>query len=236
MKEFFAKQVKRRRGFSLMEVLVAMSILSIIVLIVARIFQQTSLAWSVGLNRAASQSSTRAIVGALSRDLMMAVDPSSFLPMNEDGRTEATGAALEQTTVENNTLEFYILRVPSAMESSANKAERGLAFVRYSGLGGSTVRREEIPVAGDGSLDEGKKTSSSFDIGDEGQVMVEKVTLPNDDNADATSYGDAMGVEVVIRPATPDTVDDYEILVGSCGPDGRWGTDDDLRPWPEGEN
>ncbi|HIV08493.1 MAG TPA: prepilin-type N-terminal cleavage/methylation domain-containing protein, partial [Candidatus Spyradenecus faecavium] len=34
-----------RRGFSLIEILVAMTILVVIVLIVAGIFQQTSLAW-----------------------------------------------------------------------------------------------------------------------------------------------------------------------------------------------
>ena len=54
----------RRRGFSLIEVLVAMAILTIIVLIVAGIFQQTSLAWSLGLRRADEQSAVRAVVGA----------------------------------------------------------------------------------------------------------------------------------------------------------------------------
>mgnify|MGYP003559011032 CR=1 FL=1 len=50
----------RKRGFSLIEVLVAMTILSVIVLIVAGIFQQTGLAWSLGLRRADEQSMIRA--------------------------------------------------------------------------------------------------------------------------------------------------------------------------------
>ncbi|MBR4317480.1 MAG: prepilin-type N-terminal cleavage/methylation domain-containing protein, partial [Kiritimatiellae bacterium] len=68
-----------KRGFSLIEVLVAMTILSVIVLSVANIFQQTGLAWSLGLRRADEQSMIRAVAGSLTRDLSTMVDPANFI-------------------------------------------------------------------------------------------------------------------------------------------------------------
>ena len=61
-------------------------------------------------------------------------------------------------------------------------------------------------------------------------------TIDPDDATKFTSLYEAAGVRVIVTPTRPPSVLDYEIYVGSCGPDGRWGTDDDIRPWVEGEN
>ncbi|MGN0887148.1 MAG: type II secretion system protein J, partial [Candidatus Spyradenecus sp.] len=105
-----------RRGFSLIEVLVAMTILTVIVLIVAGIFQQTGLAWTLGLRRADAQAVTRAVVGAISRDLAMMVDPANFViaPAEQDGSAResaySAGSIDAADGAPSGSLDFWILR------------------------------------------------------------------------------------------------------------------------------
>lgn len=234
----------RRRGFSLIEVLVAMAILTIIVLIVAGIFQQTSLAWSLGLRRADEQSAVRAVVGALSRDLSMIVDPANFVIGPTHGNTSERDTAMEagdldaaDGTLDGNTLDFWILRAPDLFDEDGT-ATRELYHVTYSG--GNPVKRE-VKAFGAQGYDTPSDTSeeagggeSEYDLGTGGSVRFEAIS-PDDDTKFASLY-EALGVRVVVTPTRPPSVFDYEIYVGSCGPDGRWGTEDDIRPWVEGEN
>ena len=217
---------KFRKGFSLIEVLVAMSILTIIVLIVAGIFQQTGLAWSLGLKRADAQSTTRAVVGALGRDLAMMVDPNNFLVMDGDDPVNKDDFP-EQGKLAGG-LDFWILRAPTnpteLIKGTGNVAARELVHITYSG--GASVRREEEPYEG------GKKSTTTYALRG-GSINFETVSI-DDDNFQ--SHYDRPAVKIRIKPQTPPTVNDFEIAVASCGPDGRWGTDDDIRPWPENEN
>lgn len=234
------KRVMRslRAGFSMIEILVAMTILTIIVLIVAEIFQQTGLAWSLGLRRADEQTVTRAIVGSLTRDLAMIVDPNNFAigpaEADEQVRSDALDAGGlselgEGAWLSGNSLAFWILK-PSD-PTSKQKETRELAFVEYSA--GSKVRRTEsrISSAGDGTLSSGKDTE--FDLGSDGSLTFE--TLSTSDKGFASLY-DLPGLTIKVRPTTPVSVNDYEIAIASCGPDGEWGTEDDIRPWVEGED
>lgn len=218
-----------RRGFSLIEVLVAMTILSIIVLIVAGIFQQTGLAWSLGLKRADAQSVTRAVVGALGRDLAMMVDPYNFMPM--DGTAPlAADRGITSPGKLSGSLDFWILRPPTdpkeTLKGDPGGALRELIHVTYSG--GSSVTRKEEPYEG------GRSSSTTYALKG-GGVTFERVSAGGYDDAFNSGY-DQPAVQIKIKPQTPPTVNDYEIAVASCGPDGKWGTEDDLRPWPEGED
>ncbi len=217
-----------RRGFSLIEVLVAMTILSIIVLIVAGIFQQTGLAWSLGLKRADAQSVTRAVVGALGRDLAMMVDPYNFVSM--DGTTPLTKDDIATPGKLSGSLDFWILRPPTdpeeLLKGRGNVALRELVRVEYSG--GQQVTRKETPYDG------GSTTSTTYALKG-GSITFESVGNSGYGTAFNSCY-DLPAVQIKIKPQTPPTVNDYEISVASCGPDGRWGTEDDIRPWPEGED
>lgn len=236
----FARRMMRnlRAGFSMIEILVAMTILTIIVLIVAEIFQQTGLAWSLGLRRADEQTVTRAIVGTLTRDLAMMVDPNNFVigPAEADDqvRSEALDSGGlselgEGSWLSGNSLAFWILK-PSD-PTMKTKETRELAFVEYTA--GSKVKRTEsrISSSGDGSLSGG--TDTEFDLGADGSLTFE--TISSSDKGFASLY-DLPGFIIKVRPTTPVSVNDYEIAIASCGPDGEWGTEDDIRPWVEGED
>lgn len=228
-----------RRGFSLIEVLVAMTILTVIVLIVAGIFQQTGLAWTLGLRRADAQSVTRAVVGAISRDLAMIVDPANFVigPAENDDSTRSSayeagnlGAA---DGALSGSLDFWILR-PADLSmtemTDANVQTRELVHISYSS-GSSVTRKEEIFAGDPPRLKQQRDTR--FNLG-RGSISFSEPSGTN--YKGFASLYDQAGIEIKVKPHTPETINDYEIAVASCGPDGEWGTEDDIRPWVEGED
>lgn len=79
------KQIKGSSGFSLVEILVATTILLVIVVLVSMVFQQQSAAFQAGVDRTQGQSALRSVMGMVSRDLSMAVDSEDYLglPPNE---------------------------------------------------------------------------------------------------------------------------------------------------------
>lgn len=79
------KQIKGSSGFSLVEILVATTILLVIVVLVSMVFQQQSAAFQAGVDRTQGQSALRSVMGMISRDLSMAVDSEDYpdLPEND---------------------------------------------------------------------------------------------------------------------------------------------------------
>ncbi len=228
----------RKAGFSLIEVLVAMTILSVIVLIVAGIFQQTGLAWSLGLRRADEQSMVRAVAGALTRDLSMIVDPAHFVigPKKDDDsvRQQALGeGGIDGGSAQlgSGSISFWILK-PANDIAGDSDVGRELMHVEYSGGGGSVTRKESAYSSSSNSLSS-NGDAAKFNLGN-GSVRFETLSGTNYDGY-ASLYDDG-GVRIVVQPVTPETINDYEIAVGSCGPDGKWGTEDDIRTWVEGED
>ena len=68
----------KRSGLTLIELLVAMSILAIIVLAVAQIFQQSTVAWESGYRRTRTAMVGRAILGYVAEDVGLAISPSGL--------------------------------------------------------------------------------------------------------------------------------------------------------------
>jgi Tfp pilus assembly protein PilW len=87
----FHSRRPRISGFSLIEVLVATTVLMIIVMIVAMVFQQSSGAWSNGTRRANAAMSLRSVLGQVQREIVEAVDARDF--------TNATSEAFANTFV-----------------------------------------------------------------------------------------------------------------------------------------
>ncbi len=68
----------RRSGFSLIEILVAVTLLLIITVIISMVFQQAGGAWSSGTAQAKAESAVRAVLGSIERDLLNAVDARDY--------------------------------------------------------------------------------------------------------------------------------------------------------------
>ena len=231
-----------RRGFSLIEILVAMSILVVIVLIVGGLFQQTSLAWTLGMQRATEQSNVRAVAGALGRDLATMVDPGNFAiypSKNGDGQAAALEAGLGEKTAAigaSGTLTFWALQAPDLFDDDTQDTSRELVQIEYAASGSTVTRKVSAYDPTSGSLSETESqggSSSTFDLGD-GSVEFEAIEFTSDEFS--SPYGSTVaGVRIKISPAKPAAIDGYEIYVGSCGPDGVKGTEDDIYPWGEGE-
>ncbi|MGI6495761.1 MAG: PulJ/GspJ family protein [Kiritimatiellia bacterium] len=74
----FPRPAASRKGFSLIEILVATTILIAIVLMVSLVFQQSIGSWASGSRRADTQMTVRAIIGSIQRDLVNAIpDPGN---------------------------------------------------------------------------------------------------------------------------------------------------------------
>jgi hypothetical protein len=179
----------------------------------------------------------RAVAGALTRDLSMMVDPTNFI-MGSETDDIPSGDVLGSGCKVGSSLDFYILKpaddVLNRKDTSKQRIAREVTRVTYSG--GAKVERKEYAVLAGGQEDEVGTTT--FDLGagaDRSGSVTFSALSASDYNDDASLYN-AYGVKVTIKPATPMTVNDYEIAVGSCGPDGKWGTEDDIRSWVEGED
>jgi len=116
---------KRRRGFSLLELLMAVTVLIIIVMIIALVFQQAHTAWGTGTRKAGAETTLRAIMGVIERDLTHAVDATQFGQANTF--TEISGS--------DGTITFVTLdgtnRMPQQVQytytSSAGTLTRSIA-------------------------------------------------------------------------------------------------------------
>ena len=225
--------VTKKQAFSLIEVLVAMTILSVIVLIVAGIFQQTGLAWSLGLRRADEQSMIRAVAGSLTRDLSTVVDPANFI-CGEVGSDSFS----EDVVLDKNSFGFWILK-PETMDFGKNNqldSKRELAYVEYKTVGEGIERTISFTKEQSNDLDSSASTSSKFTLGKQNGSVTFEVVAGSDFSGYESSFYDHGGIMITISPAVPISINDYEIAVGSCGPDGEWGTEDDIRTWVEGED
>lgn len=83
-----------RKGFSLIEVLVATALLVMVVGMIGFVFRQSSMSWDSGIRRAEGTTQIRAVIGAIERDLRSAVDAREFGMKNDFGKSSATFVAL----------------------------------------------------------------------------------------------------------------------------------------------
>ena len=197
-----------RKGFSLIEVLVATALLVMIVGMIGFVFRQSSMSWDSGIKRAEGISQVRTVLGAIERDLRRAVDAREF------GST-----SIKNDFANDKKLSFIVLSEPDP----GNPDARVPTQIVYSG--GTKVERTANPLEckdGTWTVKSGKtiplleSTSSVSDIN-----VTFKSFYPGSDKAGLPAY-----VTIV---AEVDTSEDFSSLkVSSDGPDGKPGTSDDI--------
>ena len=128
----------RRRGFTLIEVIVATGILLIIVMMVGGLFSQASSVWDSGYVRAEGGMVARAIVGSIQRDLQTAVDGRAFDGLDFGKKPVKSG---------NGTIEFVAMApIDKTVGSSGNAAtrDRGFHLISYSLAKNKVTRTDEV--------------------------------------------------------------------------------------------
>lgn len=208
-----------RAGFSMVEVLVASTILVVIVMMLAMLFQQTGLAWRTGVQRADAFVQLRSLVGALQRDAAAAIDEREI-------PTELR-AKLGGSQRFSGDLQFYTL-TGTGFPETGNTPYRTLTYVTY----GTDGLRTERKLKADGTAE----PATSFNVMTTASRSIDpskpSITVGDFDDYYASGMNSA-GLPLYVRVQASVRPSGYTLDIGaaSAGPDKTWGTRDDIRTW-----
>lgn len=194
--------MKSRSGFTLLEILVAVSLLIIIVLIMSGIFQQSTIAWESGIRKTELNMEGRAALNLMADELGMAVASGSNLTVNI-----RNGSAIQFWTLGEVTDQERSVR-KVAYRLNNGSVER--LYERMSA--GGTPYPLPIPGAGWETLIE---NVDALEFGTPGGVQFTNRLPPWID------------VKLTIRKSSKFS----SIRISSDGADGTDNTDDDIRNW-----
>lgn len=142
--------MKKNSGFTLIEVMVATTILLLMTVMMGALFRQATSAWDAGNVQAEGGMIVRGVVGAITRDLATAVDARAY----------GEGSAF---TCSGSTLEFVCLKPPGKVGSTTVGVPHKIKYTV-----GTTVQRKDMVRSAAGSwTDNGTSTlydSRSDDI------------------------------------------------------------------------
>jgi prepilin-type N-terminal cleavage/methylation domain-containing protein len=214
---------KKNAGFSMIEVLVASTILVVIVMMLAMLFQQTGMAWRTGVRRADSFMQVRSLIGAIQRDAAKAVDQRSI---PQELRDKLGGG--KQQKFDNSNLKFFTLSTSGFEDNSIKNGtpRRSLSFVEYETSG---KRTETILLAnGDPEVIQSDVMDFVERVGNKNAPQTNLDSFDREDGPDGSA-----GLPLSIRLNASVTSQGYNLEIGaaSAGPDGAWDTDDDIVTW-----
>lgn len=197
-------------GFSMIEILVAITILMIMVVLVSMVFQQSNDAFSEGRKRNESQIALRSVLGSISRDLSLAVD-SALYPSAPKNQWGAAGISFLAVTGSGETEDDRVLQ-RITYSFSAQTLKRSVQKMSYNagkwsgGAAGEATTVNSLPL---------KSLLFSYEKTVDGAAEGGSDTLPA-----------VVSVEAVAQDTT--------LISGafggwSSGPDGQFGTKDDVK-------
>lgn len=214
----------RHSGFSLIEVLIASTILLMLVMMLGMLFQSTSQAWSTGQSRADRFMLVRSFFGALQRDASAAVDESRI---PQSVRSLLGG----KQNFSSGTLQFYTLSGSGFKGDNPNNPARcAPAFVTYS-----FTSRKVTRLLGNGSVESVGPYSvvgSSTKIGsiDSLSYQPHYLNAAGGVSSGGTGIPDFLSVFATFSAAAGSGTKDLNVGIEarSAGPDGVWDTEDDI--------
>lgn len=201
------KQIINRQGFTLLEVLVALAVLSMIVLMMSMSFQQSADAWTTASHRAGMDMMARSIVGRIEMDLMQAVPPvpNYTLATNNLG-------VLEQTFTPTK-ISFLRLKA-----GASGTAQHELRKVTYSNAGGVIKREERLLNYSSGSWSQGESVADEPMNETETAFAAFEFRIPNNPSGGNWTYELPTSVDVFARVVYKGRFAHFEAR--SFGPDG----------------
>ncbi|MFO7936456.1 MAG: prepilin-type N-terminal cleavage/methylation domain-containing protein [Kiritimatiellia bacterium] len=213
----------RKAGFSMIEVLVAATILMVIVMMLGMLFQQTGIAWRVGLRRADAFTQVRSLVGAIQRDAAKAVDENAI---DDEVRNKLGGSQqFDGSTISFYTLDSTGFELRDDGTPDLTKPRRSVSFITYNTSG----NRTETYLNADGSTKDVVTQVRDFAV----RVNADAPTTTLDRFKCVDGLAEASGLPLFIYSKAKVVSQGYALDVGaeSAGPDGKWNTDDDIRTW-----
>ena len=198
------------KGFSLIEVMVATTILMIIVIMVGNIFRHGTNAWETGYSTAEGASGVRSVLGTVQRELAQAIDGRKY-------------GLDDPISVKGSSIEFYRYIEPSKKGSTDREVQR----IKYT-FGTDEVTRK---------VDNGKEVtlfSKQTSVGGNTEIKVEfdldKIKIKEDDlDLNDGFEGEAWTIPSVwVRARITRTSSFAGMEARSYGPDGKKDTDDDI--------
>ena len=215
-----------RNGFSMIEVLVASTILTVIVMMLAMLFQQTSVAWRTGLMRASGFMQLRSYIGAIQRDASAAIDAKNIpAALLYSGNKQSFSA---------NEISFYTL--------TGVDTNRSLKYITHYSNGD----RQQYRLEWSGSAWRWKQdpktsllnflTSASQNnatISPKGFKLEWPSANQYDQRGQLVSGQNRFPLYLTVEASITQEGKLYEVGAASAGPDKAWNTDDDIRTWVE---
>lgn len=197
------------RGFSLIEVMVATTILMIIVIMVGNIFRHSTSAWETGYSTAEGASGVRSVLGTVERELSQAIDGRAY-------------GLSDPVVVSGNSIEFYRYSEPIKKGSK----DRELQKIKYT-FGKNNVTRslngKSVTLfSKQASVGGNSETDVDFDVG---CIEIEESDL----NLNSELKGKGWTVPSVwVRARIVRTSSFAGMEARSYGPDGKKDTEDDI--------
>jgi prepilin-type N-terminal cleavage/methylation domain-containing protein len=209
-----------QRGFSLIEVLVASSILLMIMMMLGMIFQQSSQAWRTGTRRADMYAQIRGYFGAIQRDASCAVDEKTV----PHQLRQLLGGASQSFS---DPLRFYTLAENGFKNDTPSDglARRSLTFVEYNKLR-RTEKKLYVDATGATKIDPQSGTPQQI----ASDVSVESIQALTWDGQNMPA-GDFPAFVTVRASVNSQRGMTLEIGAGSAGVDRTWNTKDDIATW-----
>lgn len=216
---------KNQSGFSMIEVLVASTIMIMMVMMLGMLFQQSSQAWQTGKQRAKAYQQVRAFFGAIQHDASEAVNTNS-LPRLFSGPSPVP----RNPQMFDGSLAFYTL-TGTGFEGSM--ARRSIMYVTYNG-GTRTVTPYKPNASG--GYTAGSPQTTQFANPDPGSATIAVGTIEafafdtagDTENFDPTKH--AFPAYVTVQASvTPSAIKSYNVGAASSGADRTMGNPQDAR-------
>ena len=191
-------------GFSLIEILIATTILLVIVVLASMVFQQTTGAYQTGERKVNAQVALRNVLGSITRDLALAVDSSKYegLNVNSIGNGHA--------------VTFLALTGTPGVDKG--KVVRTVQKISYSFAGGVVKRTEQNTTVEDGTWKTtGNAVEAELNDGNENPLT----------DFSFESVGDGNLPECVVIRAEMETKDKISSVGAGSGGKRGWGYEDD---------
>lgn len=199
----------RKNGFSLIEILIATSILLVIVVMVSMVFQQQSAAFQSGESRVKGQAAVRNAMGMIMRDLALAVDSTNY-------------PSLPANSFSGSSLSFLATSGETGSDPAGNPLDAGatLQHISYNVSGGIVKR----------TVDGYKLTNAGWTKqGSSASELNNSLNKLKSMKFEESSGGSATFPDfVTIKAEYAGSDSSFAVRGQSAGPDGKWNSRDDI--------